>query len=55
MIYTAMVGLICIFFAGNGEFIYEGFNESMGQAIPVSPRMTVMIPEHTKNFVLDPP
>ncbi len=25
LIYTAMVGLICIFFAGNGEFIYEGF------------------------------
>lgn len=25
LIYTVMIGLICIFFAGNGEFIYEGF------------------------------
>lgn len=25
LIYTAMIGLICIFFTGNGEFIYEGF------------------------------
>ncbi len=25
LIYAAMVGLICIFFTGNGEFIYEGF------------------------------
>ncbi len=25
LIYAAMIGFICIFFAGNGEFIYEGF------------------------------
>jgi len=25
LIYMVMVGLICIFFTGNGEFIYEGF------------------------------
>ncbi len=24
-IYAAMVGAICIFFTGNGEFIYETF------------------------------
>ncbi len=24
LIYATMIGLICIFFTGNGEFIYEG-------------------------------
>lgn len=25
LMYLIMIGLICIFFTGNGEFIYEGF------------------------------